>query len=290
MFSKETISEITAVAHSHNFDAAALLAVADVESGGIAYAEIFDRREPLIRFEGHYFDARLSPDDREKARLQGLAHPRAGRIANPQTQSGRWRLLDKAAAIDRRAAYESTSWGLGQVMGAHWKMLGYESVDEFVHTARSGAAGQARLMTGYIVKTGLERALREHNWRAFARGYNGPDYARNRYHTRMASAWRRYDALLGSSGNVDLLRLGSTGAAVEDLQTLLNRHGYKLSVDGLFGRATRRAVVDVQRKHGLLADGVAGPTTLKVLREPVAPSDRPGGILEQLRGVLRIDR
>ncbi|WP_354668699.1 N-acetylmuramidase domain-containing protein, partial [uncultured Duncaniella sp.] len=30
------------------------------------------------------------------------------------------------------------------------------------------------------------------NWAAFARGYNGPAYARRRYHTRMASAYARH--------------------------------------------------------------------------------------------------
>lgn len=288
MFSKETISAITSVARSHDLDAAALLAVAEVESDGIAYAEVAGRREPLIRFEGHYFDARLSPEDRANARRRGLAAARAGRIANPQTQSGRWRLLERAAAIDRVAAYESTSWGIGQVMGAHWRMLEYVSVDELVHTARSGAGGQARLMAGYIEKTGLRPVLRAHNWRAFARGYNGPDYARNRYHTKVASAWQRYSDLLGGSDDTRLLRFGSTGPAVEVLQAELNQHGYGLAVDGLFGRATRRAVVDLQRKNGLLADGVVGASTLAALRKPKARVD--SGILGHLRNAFRFDR
>lgn len=40
--------------------AAVLLAVATVETAGVAYAEFEGRREPLIRFEGHYFDRRKS--------------------------------------------------------------------------------------------------------------------------------------------------------------------------------------------------------------------------------------
>jgi hypothetical protein len=120
MFSRETITEITTIAASLGVEPAALLAVAEVESGGQAFATIGSRQEPMIRFEGHYFDRRLSQENRAIARKAGLSSPVAGRIANPATQAARWRLLDRAAAIDRQAAYESVSWGLGQVMGAHW--------------------------------------------------------------------------------------------------------------------------------------------------------------------------
>lgn len=287
MFSRETISEIANVARHHGLEPAALLAVADVESGGVAYAEIDGRREPLIRFEGHYFDARLSPADREKARGLGLASPRAGKIANPQTQPGRWRLLEKAAAINRRAAHESTSWGIGQVMGAHWKMLGYASVDELVREARDSAAGQAGLMAGFIVRAGLERALRQHDWQAFARGYNGVGYARNRYDVRMAAAWRRYCSALGTQADTDLLRIGASGNAVETLQISLNRHGYGLAVDGVFGRATRAAIVDLQRRHGLPVDGVVNPATLKLIENPPSGESRARTLIEALRQLFR---
>jgi hypothetical protein len=119
MFTQETISEITAVAREIGIEPAALLAVAEVESGGKAFASVEGRLEPLIRFEGHYFDRRLTPAKREAARREGLASPLAGAVINPRMQAARWKLLARAAAIDRKAALESVSWGLGQVMGAH---------------------------------------------------------------------------------------------------------------------------------------------------------------------------
>ena len=125
MFTQETISEITAVAREIGIEPAALLAVAEVESGGKAFASVDGRLEPLIRFEGHYFDRRLTPAKREAARREGLASPLAGAVINPRMQAARWKLLARAAAIDRKAALESVSWGLGQVMGAHWAWLGY---------------------------------------------------------------------------------------------------------------------------------------------------------------------
>lgn len=287
MFSKQTISEIAAVAGARRLDPAALLAIAEVESAGVAYADIDGRREPIIRFEGHYFDAGLSGAIRERARLLGLAHPKPGRIANPQTQAGRWRLLARAAEIDQTAAWEATSWGLGQVMGAHWKRLGFASVDEFVHEARAGAAGQARLMASYIAAFGLERALARRDWKAVARAYNGPAFAKNGYDRRLETAYQRYSAMFGRSASGDL-RLGNAGRRVENLQAALNARGAQLIIDGLFGRATYTALKIFQRRNGLIADGVAGPSTLRALAQSVPPENqaRPVGLLARARDFM----
>lgn len=275
MFSKDTIVEIATVAREFGVEPAALLAVADVESAGIAYAVVEDQREPLIRFEGHYFDRRLSGDRLAKARALKLASPTAGAIANPRTQAGRWRILAKAAAIDRQAAYESVSWGLGQVMGAHWAWLGYGHVDDLVAEARSGAGGQARLMARYIEKAGLESALRDKKWHSFARGYNGPDYRRNGYHTKLAAAYRRFRQVTGDSVNtIVVLKYGAAGPEVERLQATLAAHGYSLQIDGLFGRRTLRAVQDFQRKHELIADGIVGAATKRKLEQTAQPRDK----------------
>src|SRR5262245_64051693 len=114
MFTPKTISEIAAVAEEFGIEPAGLLAVAEVESGGKAFAMVGGRQEPLIRFEGHYFDRRLTPVQRETARKENLASPLAGAVVNPRTQAARWNLVARAAVIDRKAAYESVSWGLGQ--------------------------------------------------------------------------------------------------------------------------------------------------------------------------------
>jgi hypothetical protein len=100
MFDQQTTREITAVSRETGIEAAALLAVVEVESGGRAFAEVDGRREPLIRFEGHYFDRRLAGTVRTRARAEGLASPVAGAVANPASQSARWKLLARACAID----------------------------------------------------------------------------------------------------------------------------------------------------------------------------------------------
>jgi peptidoglycan hydrolase-like protein with peptidoglycan-binding domain len=48
---------------------------------------------------------------------------------------------------------------------------------------------------------------------------------------------------------------------VRSLQYLLNAHGARITVDGVFGSATEAAVRAYQRAHGLVADGVVGSAT-----------------------------
>ncbi len=244
-----------------------LLAVADVEAALVAFASVGGRSEPLIRFEGHYFDRRLSGDRREVARTAGLASPTAGEIRNPASQAARWRMLDRAAAIDRKAAYESTSWGLGQVMGAHWAWLGYASVDALVTEARSGAAGQFALMARYIDRAGLTDALRRGDWKAFARGYNGPAYAGNAYDRKLQAAFAKHARARLKPVPVEssALRRGSRGDAVMLLQGKLAGLGYSLVADGIFGPRTENAVRSYQQARGLTVDGIVGPQTRAAL-------------------------
>ena len=56
-----------------------------------------------------------------------------------------------------------------------------------------------------------------------------------------------------------VLRQGSTGGEVKEVQRRLKQWGYYSgSVDGIFGSGTRKAVIAFQKKNGLTADGVVG--------------------------------
>ncbi|TCD11342.1 N-acetylmuramidase domain-containing protein [Oricola cellulosilytica] len=267
MFSRQTIKEIEGAAREEGLEPAALLAIADVESGGRAFAMINGRKEPLIRFEGHYFDRLLDDADRQRARAKGLASPRAGAVKNPASQAARWKLLGEAMALDRAAALQSVSWGIGQVMGSHWCDLGYGSVDSLAAEARSGVAGQIALMIRFLKKNGLGKLLKARDWAGFARRYNGPQFRRNRYDSRMAAAYARYAGGEKTPPPVSPLRRGARGAGVLELQRSLTAAGYPLTQDGRFGPATARAVERFQRDQGLPADGIAGPATMAALRE-----------------------
>lgn len=59
-----------------------------------------------------------------------------------------------------------------------------------------------------------------------------------------------------------MVAYGSQGSAVRQLQNELNKRGYSLDQDGIFGKKTRAAVRDYQKKNGLtMVDGIAGDET-----------------------------
>lgn len=63
------------------------------------------------------------------------------------------------------------------------------------------------------------------------------------------------------------LRVGSRGEAVKQLQTKLQQLGYfSGTVDGIYGNATRQAIVEFQTATGMPADGIAGAETLAQLQ------------------------
>ena len=63
-----------------------------------------------------------------------------------------------------------------------------------------------------------------------------------------------------------VLKNGSRGSEVKEVQRKLKLWGYyNGSVDGVFGKGTRDAVVSFQKKNGLKADGVVGKATYKAL-------------------------
>jgi hypothetical protein len=265
---------VARVADELGIEAAALLAVVEVESGGRLYARVNGQDEPLIRFEGHYFHRFLPAAKRNLAIVAGLANPVAGKVRNPLTQAGRWRMLARARAIDRDAALCSVSWGVGQVMGAHWRWLEYHDVETLVGEARAGAEGQVRLFTRFVEKAGLKDKLVAHDWAGFARAYNGPAYARHHYDSRMAAAYARNVGRHDSPPRHALatLRLGARGAAVEALQRDLRRLGHPLIADGDFGPATERALIAFQKSAGLPGDGIFGAMTLEAMGRLLPPA------------------
>lgn len=270
MFSKQTSDEIEKAARAFGLEPAALLAIAEIESAGQVFAKVDGRNEPLIRFEGHYFDRRLSGDKQEQARAAGLAASSAGAIANPRSQAARWQMIEQAAEIDHQAAYESTSWGLGQVMGSHWLWLGFDNVDALVNEARSGAAGQARLMARYIEKAGLTNALNAHDWEAVGHGYNGPGFRKNAYHIKLAEAYQRH--IDGTASNDRVMQVGARGELVSELQEALLALGYAVDTDGIYGPGTAKTVQKFQSDHGLTPDGIAGPRTQAAIRKSLQPA------------------
>jgi peptidoglycan hydrolase-like protein with peptidoglycan-binding domain len=63
-------------------------------------------------------------------------------------------------------------------------------------------------------------------------------------------------------------------AMVRALQYLLRAHGFEVNVDGIFGRQTRREVMNFQRSRRLKVDGIVGSQTWRALVVQVKRGDK----------------
>ena len=90
-----------------------------------------------------------------------------------------------------------------------------------------------------------------------------------------------------SSGSSSGLKLGSTGAAVRNLQSDLEALGYYwVDITGNFGSKTEAAVKLFQSKNNLTADGIAGQKTLEAIaaamnRKGSSTSSSTSGIIQE---------
>ena len=72
---------------------------------------------------------------------------------DPGKMAHRYAMLKRMTAMDAGAALESCSWGLGRVIGAHWKKLGYPNVQNLAMEAMESVSGQVRLIGRSVVET-----------------------------------------------------------------------------------------------------------------------------------------
>jgi hypothetical protein len=184
-------SEIDQIAADLGVEPAAFRAVITVEAAGSG----FDKAgRPKALFERHHFYKHLkdAPGLQANAEAEGLAYPKWGTKPYPKGSDAVYAEIERACAIDEEAALLSTSWGLGQIMGSNYKLAGCNSVHEMVSEACESEAGQIRQMASFIRKAGLQDELVAKNWAGFAKGYNGPQYAQNKYDEKLAAAYAKF--------------------------------------------------------------------------------------------------
>ena len=104
-------------------------------------------------------------------------------------------------------------------------------------------------MARFIIASRLAKPLRDKNWAAFARGYNGAGYAKNAYDKKIASAYARLSqekSPLSLVGEVD-------DARIFFVQERLRALGYFEvgKIDGLWGSRTRGALLAFKADNGL---------------------------------------
>lgn len=191
--SKRFLSEndLQALAAKFNLELAAVKAVNEVESGGTGF--IGDK--PKILFEGHIFWQQL-----EAAGIDPNSHTAGNEtilFKNATSAFYRggleeYKRLEAAKLIHENAALESASWGLFQILGKHWKPLGYASITEFVALMHQNEGAHLDAFGRFLEVARLIDELRNKEWTKFARGYNGPGFRKNKYDEKLAAAYEKY--------------------------------------------------------------------------------------------------
>ncbi|MDO4450281.1 MAG: N-acetylmuramidase domain-containing protein [Moraxella sp.] len=86
---------------------------------------------------------------------------------------------------------KACSWGLGQIMGFNHKLVGFDSLQTFINAMYDSEKAQLQAMINFLKSAGLKKAMKNKNWRAIARRYNGVDYEKFDYHNKLARAYER---------------------------------------------------------------------------------------------------
>ena len=188
-----TESDYIAAATTIGCEVAAIRAVAEVESAGRGFLP--DGR-PAILYEAHVFH-RLTGGKyaRERDRYGvPLSVPKWDRTLYGKPGAHQYERLEDAMKLDETNACFACSWGTYQIMGFNFASLGFPHIDTFREFMESNNSPRKHLdmFVRFIMVHGLDDELREKNWAAFARQYNGPQYAANKYDIKMRDAYERF--------------------------------------------------------------------------------------------------
>lgn len=160
-----------------------LWCVLQVETAGKGFLP--DGR-PKILYERHWFH-RLT-QGRHSAAHPDVSDPKPGGYKGGAAEYER---LARAIALDRGAALDSASWGLGQVMGFNAAKAGYADAEAMARAFADGEDAQLVAMARFIAASGAGAHLAAHRWADFARIYNGAGYRANSYDAKLQQAYDR---------------------------------------------------------------------------------------------------
>jgi len=160
----------------------------EVEASGSGFDAL---NRPKILFEPHVFYRNLPEAKRAQAVARGLAYPKQG--TQPYgTSAEQYSKLIKAVAFDEDAALKGASWGATQILGENFSLVGYKTVQQMVKAFMADEENHLNAMVNYLIKTGIDDDLRNHNWDMVARVYNGPNYLKFDYANKMAKAYAKW--------------------------------------------------------------------------------------------------
>lgn len=171
---------------------AVIKAVAEVESNGEGF---LSDGKPKILFEPHIFwkqlrQRNIQPESYTKGN-EDILYPtwQPGKYGPISKQHDR---LNRAIKINREAALSSSSWGRFQIMGFNCKICNCISVEKFVERMSLNEDEHLNIFVCYVKSTFLDDELRAHDWKGFARAYNGKFYFKNNYDKKLQAAYLKY--------------------------------------------------------------------------------------------------
>lgn len=183
-------------------EVAAIRAVYEVEAAGKGYLP--DGRVKIL-FEGHRFWKQIV-----KSGQSPLAfitdHPEYSNVLyqvwdKKQYKGGaaEWDRMSKAIEVclilnlHPELALDSASYGSFQILGENSQLCGYESAHKMLTQYNLGGEGeQLASFCRFVKSTRLDDELRDKNWAKFAQGYNGSQFAANKYDVKLANAYNKY--------------------------------------------------------------------------------------------------
>lgn len=228
-------------------DEEALWSILQVETRGFGF---FTDRRPKILYERHVFHGRTG--GRFDAVAPDLSNEQVGGYS---TGANEYTRLKRAMLLDRNAALESVSWGLGQVMGFNAVKIGYANAQAMISAFAVDEAAQLMGCVHFIEATpALKKAYLAHQWEKIALFYNGKKYAINSYDTKLAAAHKKF------------VKDGCPSLELRAAQAYLTYLGYDpKGIDGFPGKNTAAALVAFRAAYRLrtgwpeLPDGKTAP-------------------------------
>lgn len=183
----EIINLTKKVAAEFGFDPYVMLAFIEVETGGRGFDSATGKI--IIQFEPAWF--------RKKAPYAPSGNWSLNKV---DVQAKEWPAFNNAFSKNADAAMESTSIGLGQVMGFHFERLGFASVGEMWDHAKESLQNQIWQIAKFInTDRKLKQAIKDKDWFTIAKIYNGSGfrelakkYGREPYDKTMAKAYQKY--------------------------------------------------------------------------------------------------
>lgn len=177
---KITLKEIQELAAEFKLPVSKIQAIKHVESGGIG----FDAKtgKIIIQFEPVWFKRKAPYTPSGKWSVNGV-----------ERQAEEWVAFNDAFSKNPTAAMESTSIGLMQVMGFHYKRLGFKTVGEMWDYAKKSEKNQLWLGMEFLrTDPTIFKAIIASDWKTVAYRYNGENYHILGYDKKLANAEKLY--------------------------------------------------------------------------------------------------